>query len=292
MTSKIFTLLWLVLCLISVPVSAVADTKQHENKKEVKKLISNKKCNRCHDDEDEKQWEYDDGSIKNIYVDPEPFEKSVHGKQNCVACHTNVSLKKGEHDEKLPITVGCIQCHKKNLEEQKDNPDPKYKRLGIVMEQVDSYMHSVHGRPNINDQSKTNATCYDCHDAHNIGKLGSESRAEHRLKNPQVCGQCHEEEKKAYETSIHGQEILEKKNSKAAVCSDCHSTHNISSTEKDSTKLNITENCGSCHEKSLKTYLQSYHGQVSRLGYAHTAKCFDCHGSHELKKVDDRSALY
>lgn len=259
------------------------------------KLIPNKKCNKCHDDEDDTTWEYDDGPLagteKNIYVPSEIIENSVHGEQNCNACHTNVVLKRREHEEYLPIKVSCITCHKDNLEKQEGSAGPKYKRLDKVMEQVDSYMHSVHAQPNINDQSKTNATCYDCHDAHNIGTLGSESRAEHRLKNPEVCGNCHEKQKQEYATSIHGKEVLEKANSDAAVCSDCHTTHDIKSTQKDSTKLNITQNCGSCHEKSLETYLTSYHGQVSRLGYAHTAKCYDCHGGHDLKEVDDPTSL-
>ncbi len=73
-------------------------------------------------------------------------------------------------------------------------------------------MHSIHASPRLDDQSKTNATCYDCHDApHNIGTLGSKQRAEHRLRNPEVCGKCHEEQKKAYMTSIHGKEVMEKK---------------------------------------------------------------------------------
>ncbi|MBL3526254.1 MAG: cytochrome C [gamma proteobacterium endosymbiont of Lamellibrachia anaximandri] len=254
-----------------------------------KQLTPNKKCTKCHadDDEDEQIWEYEDGTTKFIYVDPEKFENSVHGKQYCVGCHSNVTLKKGEHDERLPVSVGCVQCHQEKLEEQKDSPDPKHKRLKVVLEQVDSYMHSVHARPSLADQSRTNASCHDCHDAHNIGTLGSEQRAEHRLKNPEVCGKCHEEQKQAYLTSIHGKEVTEKQNSDAAVCSDCHTTHNIESPEADSMKLAITQNCGNCHEDSLKTYMSSYHGQVNRLGYTHTAKCFDCHGGHELKKVDD-----
>ncbi len=276
------------MCLVTVQ-AAAGEMSAEASETTGKKNAANRKCNKCHadDDEDEQVWEYDDGTTKFIYVDPDKFEHSVHAAQSCDGCHTNVVLKKGEHDEKLPVTVGCIKCHQEKWEEQKDSIDPKHKRLKIVLEQVDSYMESVHARPSIDDQSRTNATCHDCHDPHNIGTLGSEQRAEHRLNNPEVCGKCHEKEKKAYMTSLHGQEVMEKKNSKAAVCSDCHTTHNIESTDSDPMKLTITKNCGSCHEESLKTYLASYHGQVNRLGYTHTAKCYDCHGGHELKGVED-----
>jgi thiosulfate reductase cytochrome b subunit len=33
--------------------------------------------------------------------------------------------------------------------------------------------------------------------------------------------------------------------------------------------------------------MHTYHGKVNRLGYAYTAKCFDCHGSHDIKRVED-----
>jgi hypothetical protein len=51
--------------------------------------------------------------------------------------------------------------------------------------------------------------------------------------------------------------------------------------------LVITRNCGSCHQERLRTYLATYHGQVNTLGYAYTAKCFDCHGSHTIQLVND-----
>ena len=75
------------------------------------------------------------------------------------------------------------------------------------------------------------------------------------------------------------------KNPAAAICSDCHTTHDIEDPFKDKTKLVITKNCGNCHYDSLKSYIETYHGQVNTLGYAYTAKCFDCHGSHAIQRV-------
>ncbi|MBT3309527.1 MAG: cytochrome C [Gammaproteobacteria bacterium] len=265
---------------------AASDDGNKAVKAGAKKIVPNKVCIRCHSDEDEKVETMDDGTEVFIYVDDEKFEESVHGKQNCVGCHTNITKK--YHQEQPTISVSCVQCHEDEWnKQQKGEGNAKYERLDVVMKQIDSYMHSVHARPSRADQSRTNATCHDCHDPHNIGTIGSESRAEHRLKNPEVCGQCHQDQKEAYLTSVHGKEVVEKGNSDAAVCSDCHTTHNIDSPDQNAVKLNITKNCGSCHEESYKTYVSSYHGQVNRLGYSNTAKCYDCHGSHNVKKVDD-----
>ncbi|MCB0832069.1 MAG: cytochrome C, partial [Bacteroidetes bacterium] len=52
-------------------------------------------------------------------------------------------------------------------------------------------------------------------------------------------------------------------------------------------KLEIMNTCGKCHEDITKTYFDTYHGKVSQLGYAKTAKCYDCHGAHDILPVSN-----
>ncbi len=47
------------------------------------------------------------------------------------------------------------------------------------------------------------------------------------------------------------------------------------------------QKCGRCHGEIAKTYFDTYHGKVSQLGYAKTAKCYDCHGAHDILPVAD-----
>ncbi len=250
-----------------------------------KRIIPNERCLKCHGDENEKTDTRDDGSIVEIYVRPHELQASVHGDLMCTDCHTTIT--RVPHREAPSVSVGCVECHQQTWAEHKDDPSGEYARLGVVVEQIDSFMTSVHAQPNKNDQSHTNATCYDCHDAHNIGTLGSQQRADHRLANPEVCGRCHEEQKEQFLASAHGRALTEWKDPSAAVCSDCHTSHDIASPEGDAVQLALTQNCGSCHEDAKKTYLASYHGQVNRLGYTNTAKCFDCHGGHGVSGEDD-----
>jgi len=286
-------MLYAAFCLLAVPIAQGADAtvEQAGAAEPAHKVIANKRCMKCHGDEEEKIAKRPDGTEINIFVDKKVFENSVHAKQLCVGCHNNITSL--PHDEPLPIRIGCTECHRQKWAEQQNNPNPEYKRLGVVIHQIDSYMHSVHAQPNKLDGTKVNATCIDCHDAHNIGTIGSQQRAEHRLKNPEVCGRCHQKEKEAYLTSVHGKAVTEKKDPKAAVCSDCHTTHDISSPLGNEMQLVITQNCGNCHKEEKQSYFASYHGQVNRLGYTHTAKCFDCHGWHTVKKVNDpTSSVY
>jgi cytochrome b subunit of formate dehydrogenase len=250
-----------------------------------KRIISNERCLTCHGDEKVKTDVRDDGTPVKIFVHRKEIEGSVHGELRCNDCHS--TIERVPHRKAPQVIVGCIECHKETWEKHKDDPDGKHKRLKVVNDQVGSYMDSIHAQPNKQDQSRTNATCYDCHEAHNVGELGSIQRKEKRLKNPEVCGRCHEKELEVYRTSDHGKAVLEKGDSESAVCSDCHTTHAIDRPETDKAKLAITKNCGDCHKGAQRTYFDSYHGQVHRLGYTNTAKCHDCHGGHEVKSAED-----
>jgi cytochrome b subunit of formate dehydrogenase len=213
------------------------------------------------------------------------FKGSVHGSRQCVECHSNVT--KIPHD-KVEVKVSCVSCHEAKLDEaQEQNNHELAFKLSGVMQMVERYLKSVHARPNKQDQSRTNATCYNCHEAHYIYPKGSPNRNWWRLNLPYACGACHKYELDAYKTSVHGLETLRDGNPRAAVCSDCHTTHDVQNTSLDTTRLLITKNCGGCHEAELKSYLGTYHGQVHTLGFAYTAKCFDCHGSHDIKRVSD-----
>ncbi len=227
-----------------------------------------------------------DGELRHLNVIRDKFAKSVHGARNCVECHTDITTI--PHQAGTGQKVNCVNCHDALWTAAKaENKTEERAMLGVVVQQIDHYMKSIHARPNRDTQSRPNANCYDCHDPHYIYPKGSAERKEWRLNIPNTCGKCHARELELYATSVHGKAVLNDKNPAAAICSDCHTTHDVSDPTKDSARLTITKNCGNCHAENLKTYTKTYHGQVNTLGYAYTAKCFDCHGSHDIKKVDD-----
>ena len=244
----------------------------------------NETCLSCHGSEG-MEADGPDGRKRKLHVDGERFGKSVHGKRLCVECHKNIT--EVPH-QPVQVLVSCVQCHQDLLRiAEEENKAQNVPRLGVVNEQIERYMKSIHARPSRTDQSRTNATCYNCHDAHNVYPLGSTERAEWRLSIPNKCGACHAKQREDYAKSVHGREVLENANPVAAVCSDCHTTHDVDSPKLDASRLVITKNCGNCHQDSLRTYSQTYHGQVNKLGFAYTAKCFDCHGSHGIQRVAD-----
>jgi 5-methylcytosine-specific restriction endonuclease McrA len=108
---------------------------------------------------------------------------------------------------------------------------------------------------------------------------------------PATCGRCHHGIQEQFEQSVHFTEAA-KSGKPVPVCSDCHTAHTIRRADETGFRLEIMQTCGRCHEDIARTYFDTYHGKVSQLGYAKTAKCFDCHGAHEILRVNDpRSRL-
>jgi cytochrome b subunit of formate dehydrogenase len=255
---------------------------------------ANESCLECHDAAKPKIEVPggEDGDRPLNSIKPEKYAKGVHAGMKCVACHNEITDVEAPHKKAPDAKVAsCPQCHEdlwKNL--QAENQADPASRLNIVVQNIQAYKNSFHARPNKEDKSRVNATCTDCHDTHtfDVPPRGTQARTEWHMTVPNVCGaKCHTDELEEYTESVHGQAVLDEHDTKSAVCSDCHTTHDIGNTSADPVKLTITENCGGCHKEEFKSYRGTYHGQVNRLGYAYTAKCFDCHGSHEITKVDD-----
>ena len=264
--------------------------------------LDNATCLSCHDGKKGKlEIAGAEGKVRELHaVMPDKFGQSVHANMSCVACHADIkdnAEKANAHvkDPALKLAkVDCAGCHQQLWDDAKKAGTGKDKpKLELVAKNIEAYKASFHARPNADDKTKPNASCDNCHDTHsfNVPVKNTPQYDQWRLGIATSCGSCHEDQLDTYSGSIHGQEVLEKKNVKAAVCTDCHSTHAITSSSADPFKLAVTEQCGTCHEKNLKTYMGTYHGQISTLGYTYTAKCYDCHGSHQIVKTDDPKSM-
>jgi len=190
------------------------------------------------------------------------------------------------HAEKL-AKVNCGGCH--NNESQ-------------------AYNDSDHGR--VLKTKAPAAGCLDCHDQpHSIVDSRNSVSPVYRQNIPKTCARCHEDEKKmaqynllekspavTYSATVHGKALLEKGLTQAAVCSDCHGSHNLSSSINPKSKiyrLNVPSTCGKCHENILNAYLHSIHGKSVMSGRPDAPVCTNCHGEHNIKShKDPASSVY
>lgn len=255
--------------------------------------LDNAGCLECHDSSRKKIEApgKDDEKRTLAHINAGKFGKGIHADMQCVACHKEIIDSKANHAKARGIKpANCVDCHQALWEtaRQEKGADEK-SRLGLVVRNIEAYRNSFHAKPDKDDPSRPMATCEDCHNSHefNVPPKGSERRTAWHKTIPDTCGaKCHEDQLEAYAASVHGEELLDKGNMKSAVCTDCHTSHNIAGTASETFKLANVNACGSCHEKELRSFADTYHGQVNRLGYAYAAKCADCHESHKILPAD------
>ena len=287
---RVFTAWLLAAALTSAALAATSEP--------VAAVLDNAACLTCHDGNKGKlEVPIADGSLRELRsVASEPFAQSVHAKMQCVACHTGITDNATNANGHKKGSTGtgkadCAGCHQALWDRaQQEGKAAEKPRLGVVANNIEAYKKSFHARPNADDNTVPNASCDNCHDTHsfNIPTADSPERAAWRLGVPDSCGEsCHDRQLSVYKKSIHGQETFKKQNQKSAVCTDCHNSHSVSNTSGESFKLVISAQCGSCHEANFASYKSTYHGQISTLGYTYTAKCYNCHGGHDILKADD-----
>ena len=254
-------------------------------------------CLKCHENKHDKikvpvviDGEEDERELRQL--DTRKFAKSVHSKLQCVDCHQNIvdSQKNHRIDKNAPQT-SCAGCHQALWDKaQKDGSAKDKPRLEVVAKNIEAYKHSFHAKENKDIPGTPLANCDDCHTSHefDVPPKGSERRTAWHKSIAETCGsKCHEDQLEIYGASVHGEELIDKGNMKAATCTDCHSAHSVTGTSGDAFKLINASDCGSCHKEELESFHDTYHGQVSRLGHAYTARCVSCHDSHGVKAVDD-----
>jgi hypothetical protein len=178
----------------------------------------------------------------------------------------------------------CARCHR-------EGQKAAVRYTGGQHEIVEHYTESIHGKGLVKSGLTVTAMCTNCHTAHGVLPASDPASSVNRSNIPKTCGRCHHGIEEQFEKSVHATQVG-RTDKPLPVCSDCHSAHTIRRTDETGFKLDIMTKCGNCHREIAKTYFDTYHGKVSQLGYTKTAKCYDCHGAHDILEVaDPRSHL-
>jgi len=244
---------------------------------------------------------------------------------DCSICHAGPvdDYQAGVHgilaaqgDGDAPV---CLDCHSKHATLGRTNPlSPTYARNipdlcatchregeaaarrveaeGYPGGIVGSYEMSIHGEGLIQSGLVVTATCEDCHTPHRPLPPDDPESTVNPANIATTCGTCHQGIEETFEQSVHwigrqngngGEEGLE-----YPTCEDCHTSHSISRTDQGDFRLTMMNQCGRCHVEESETFFDTFHGKVSRLGDQGAAKCYDCHGTHNILPPDDpRSTL-
>lgn len=219
------------------------------------------------------------------------YTQSMHGKlkaasdpnaPTCKECHGTHKVL-GKLNPKSPIFATniptlCGNCHREG--------EQAAIRIVEGEDVVGHYTESIHGKGLLKSGLTVTANCTDCHTSHRELPANDPLSSVNQANIAKTCGSCHHGIEDKFETSIHSP-LINKTDKRLPVCSTCHSAHSITRADAEGFKLTIMTQCGQCHEKITETYFDTYHGKVSQLGYTKTAKCYDCHGSHDIKAMND-----
>jgi len=279
-------------------------------------------CLACHADAN-----MQDAAGHSIGVDEHKFGSSIHGVLQCVNCHADIKgyphpdkiapvkcegchageaqgLKGSVHSDgadhpctschgdahqiypktdprsavyPLNVPKTCSACHNDNGMAKKHGLESVYP----------SYIDSIHGFALSKEGLLVAANCQSCHGSHHILSRSNPESATNKANVPATCGKCHAGIADSYSNGVHGKAIAAG-NMKAPVCSDCHTAHAILQPTEAAFRTQSTPICGSCHTDKFSTYRDTFHSQLGSLGgYVETARCWDCHGAHEVLPASD-----
>ena len=189
----------------------------------------------------------------------------------------------------------CLDCHSAM-------PEP----LGVTQEKFSQDIHAQKG-----------LTCASCHGGDPTSydptvamsrKTGWKGKID-RKQVPQLCGSCHSDpafmrqynpslrtdQLDQYHTSMHGKRFAAG-DTKAAVCTDCHSVHDLrapSDPRSTVNPVNVAKTCSRCHSDAA--YMKQYgiptdqfanyntsvhHDALAVRGDLSAPTCTTCHGNH------------
>jgi len=241
-------------------------------------------CLGCHSDKG-MTVDLPSGESRSLYVDLPSFRQSVHGnKLSCTDCHQDMTSLphetrpfKTKRDFTLAYYEQCKRCHFANYTKTLDSVHLKALERGDRMA----------------------PTCVDCHGAHDIVPP---HKPKSRLS--QTCAKCHQGVFDVYAKSVHGR-FLEKSDDVPG-CTDCHRSHDVAGPRNGGWQKRTPEICSTCHaNKDLmkkyglstavsQTYVADFHGMTASLQGRGTpressvvALCTDCHGVHDITKVNE-----
>ena len=238
--------------------------------------------------------------------------QSAIAKVDCAQCHTDqVALyKQSVHaqarSEGNVVAATCVNCH--GTHDIRGNKDPQSRTYHLNVAQTCARCHgnqdvilrghivigdvtkmfadSIHGRALSRSGLMVAPTCSDCHSAHDIRKKSDPASKVALANVPSTCGKCHEGIERQFEGSVHGT-LIAKGSNGAPACQTCHTAHSIRRAEDPQWQIGVIGQCGTCHADKIKTYRDTFHGQVTNLGFRAVATCADCHGNHRILPVSD-----
>ena len=257
-------------------------------------------CTDCHEELADVEDEHGEtvGKVQcgNCHDDPaELVATGVHARKDaeassdlpsCADCHGKHDILPPDnarsHVFALNVPSTCCKCHgSEEIAARHTSLDPKT---------CEDYEAGMHGVVLIRSGVVSSAVCNDCHGSHDIRPSKDASSRVNRANINDTCGSCHAGIVKVFRESIHGK-LLASGSEDGPTCPSCHGNHRVDRAMDKKFMVTGTRRCEKCHPEAGDTYKDTYHGQVTGLGYSSTAQCPECHGAHNILPKEDPASM-
>ncbi len=236
------------------------------------------RCYRCHDDPELTGYRGDDEIP--MFIDAAIVASSVHDDLACIECHEDLAgSKRRRHAEDLEA-VDCAACHRREAREQRA---------------------SLHGAAEAAGDPMA-PSCADCHGKHDVLRSSDPAAPTAVMNVPMLCGTCHKEGSPVTETheisqdfilehysmSIHGEGLFRQGLTVTAVCTSCHTAHDIRPHTDPKSSIhadNVAATCATCHGQIENVHRKVIEGELWREDPGKIPTCVDCHAPHEIRNV-------
>lgn len=201
----------------------------------------------------------------------QPIHKALAEKGPCIECHGSHYIRPTAINKAgVQENAYCLTCHRNKISMRMKNGET----LSVYVDE-NAFNLSVHAK----------LQCKDCHaefskTQHPVRTFNN--RRAYTIAASDLCGKCHKEAAKLYETSVHIEQ-LKGGNEKAPTCVDCHGDHSVVSTKKDKT-IGIVS-CNKCHSDMNASYEASMHGKARIKGDEKAPSCASCHNAHNVESA-------
>ncbi|MGK2859369.1 MAG: cytochrome c3 family protein [Thermoanaerobaculia bacterium] len=259
------------------------------------------------------------GKTVSVHVDPDKFGASVHGPMDCTDCHSGITDYPHETVESVDCAgchgvelkgvhgasagkraVACADCHGKH----EIKPPASVSTIDCSKchkDVVDAQRRSLHGRAAARGD-KLAPTCTFCHGSHAILPHKDLKAKTNVMNVPLLCGGCHREGTAVsqmrdipqheilenYVDSIHGVGLYQKGLTVTAVCTSCHTSHEIlphTDPKSSIARKNIAKTCQQCHARIEEVHRKVIDGQLWEKQPHMIPACVDCHEPHKARRV-------
>jgi cytochrome b subunit of formate dehydrogenase len=212
--------------------------------------------------------------------DAAALRASPHAGLECTSCHADLA---GVTDFPHPAAlakVECANCH------QAEHAQVKQSIHGVA---------AARGEP-------LAPSCKDCHGRHDVLRAKDPRAPTNVVNVPVLCGRCHHEGSPVqikyhipqdsilanYSESIHGEGLYRKGLTVTAVCTSCHTAHNVlphTDPRSSIARQNVARTCTQCHVRIEAVHRKIVRGELWEKEPHAIPACVDCHQPHRVRKV-------